>query len=69
MLHSKIRSLDCVTFCGVTLNYVNYFEVDDSKFLPPSVTALIYSTCRADDGLVLRLKRTDLNFTIFKTDD
>lgn len=61
MLHFKISSLDGVTFCGVTLHYVNYFEVGDSKFLPSSVTALIYSTFRADDGLVSRLKRTDLN--------
>jgi hypothetical protein len=65
----SVRSLDFVTFCGVTLYYVHYFEDDDSKFLPEWVTNLNYSTFRDDGGLVLRLKLTNINFTIFKRGD
>ena len=62
-----MKYLDYVTFCGVTLYYVHFFEDGDSKLLPEWVTNLNYPTFRADGGLVLHLKRK--NFTIFKRDD
>jgi hypothetical protein len=64
-----MRSLDYVTFYGVAPYYVHYFEDDDSKFLPEWAINQNYSTFRADGGLVLRLKRTNINFTIFKKND